>query len=142
VAEAGEITAAEYRAATFAQVYRTPAEFTAPLTDTASQVHAAGLRLVSVRTGVTPCPYRAAYDADPSMGAAAFAASYIPTLRSWSETVFANALDPTRPAEERRALVDAYYRRYEAMVAADPDGHAMDYVHCYLEIEKVAHGRC
>jgi len=138
MAEAGEISAAEYDAATFAQVYRTPAEFTAPLTDPGSRVHRAGLRLVSADTGVTACPYRAAYDADPAMGAAAFAASYIPTLRSWSETVFANALDAARPEAERRALVDAYYRRYEDMVAADPDGHAMDYVHCYLAIEKVA----
>ena len=137
MADAGEITADEYDAATFAQAYRTPDEFKAPLVDPQSPVHEAGLRLVSSHTGVTGCPYRAAYDANPSMGARAFAQSYIPTLRSWSETVFLNALSPDRPDTERRALVDAFYQRYEDMVAADPDGHAMDYVHCYLAIEKV-----
>ncbi|MEL7174263.1 MAG: SAM-dependent methyltransferase, partial [Pseudomonadota bacterium] len=98
--------------------------------------HKAGLRLISAETRITPCPYRAAYDADPRMDARTFARSYIPTLRSWSETVFANALSPARSAAERTALVDAFYQRYEDDVAAAPDGHAMDYVHIYLAIEK------
>lgn len=132
----GLITETEYAAGTFAQVYRTPEEFTAPLTDPGSPVHRAGLRLISAETRVTPCPYRAAYDADPAMDAQSFARSYIPTLRSWSETVFANALDPARSAAERAALVDGFYQRYEDEVAADPTGHAMDYVHIYLAIEK------
>jgi len=58
-------------------------------------------------------------------------------LRSWSETVFATALDSTRPEDARAALVDLFYQRYEDRVAADPTGHAMDYVHCYLAIEKI-----
>jgi SAM-dependent methyltransferase len=136
--ETGEITAKEYAAGTFAQVYRTPEEFTQPLTDPASPVYQAGLRLISADTRITPCPYRAAFDADPTINARAFARSYIPTLRSWSETVFANALDPARPLAERTALVDAFYQRYEDEVAADPTGHAMDYVHIYLAIEKTA----
>ena len=102
-----------------------------------SAVHAAGLRLVSAHTGLTACPYRAAYDANPDIGTRAFAQSYIPTLRSWSETVFANALGSQRPANERAAIVDRFYRNYEDMVANDPNGHAMDYVHSYLAIEKV-----
>ena len=136
MADEGLITAEEVHAATFAQVYRTPEEFTAPLTDPASAVHRAGLRLVSAKTGLTACPYRAAFD-EGGMTPQDFAASYVPTLRSWSETVFANALGANRPAEERAALVDTFYSRYEAMVAADPDGHAMDYIHCYLAIQKV-----
>ena len=137
MADEGRITADEYDAATFAQVYRTPEEFKAPLVDEGSAVHAAGLRLVSAHTGVTPCPYAGAFAENPGMGARAFAQSYIPTLRSWSETVFLNALSFDRPEAERRELVDEFYQRYEDMVAADPAGHAMDYVHCYLAIEKV-----
>ena len=72
------------------------------------------------------------------MSAREFAVSYIPTLRSWSETVFANALDASRPDDERSALVDLFYQRYEDLVAEKPDGHAMDYVHCYLAIEKIS----
>ncbi len=137
LAAEGRISDAEYKAATFAQVYRTPEEFTAPLRDTQSPVYKAGLRLISAHTAVVGCPYAAAFDRDEQMSASEFAKSYIPTLRSWSETVFANALDPTRSTAERTAIVDAFYKNYEDMVAADPTGHAMDYVHSYLAIEKV-----
>ena len=37
-----------------------------------------------------------------------------------------------RPVSERAEIVDRFYQAYEDMVAADPDGHAMDYVHSYL----------
>ena len=137
LADEGVITRAEYDAATFAQVYRTPEQFQAPLLDKTSRVHQAGLRLVSAHTGVTACPYRVAFEQSGTMTPREFAQSYIPTLRSWSETVFANALNPERPADERAAIVDRFYRNYEDMVANDPDGHAMDYVHSYLAIEKV-----
>ena len=95
--------------------------------------------LVSAQNVVTGCPYRAAFDnSGGAMTAREFAVSYIPTLRSWSETVFLNALDTARSEGERAALVDAFYQSYEDLVAEKPEGHAMDYVHCYLEIEKVA----
>ena len=70
------------------------------------------------------------------MDAAAFAKAYVPTLRSWSETVFAGALDPFRPAAERAAIIDDFYGAYEAEVAAAPEGQRMDYVHCVTEIAK------
>lgn len=133
----GVISSDEYTAATFAQVYRTPEQFTAPLVNEASPVYTAGLRLVSAHTGFTRCPYREAFDGDGKMSPREFAQSYVPTLRSWSETVFANALSTERSAEDRIAIVDAFYQRYEDMVASTPDGHAMDYIHSYLAIEKV-----
>lgn len=134
----GQITPDEYSAGTFAQVYRTPEQFTAPLTEPSSAVYQTGLRLVSSHTAVVACPYRAAFDNDPGMDAVTFAASYIPTLRSWSETVFLNALATTRSEGERASLVDQFYQRYQDDVASSPDGHAMDYVHSYLVIEKTA----
>ena len=138
LAEKGRITQQEYVNATFSQFYRTKEEFSAPLVDTSSPVHAAGLRLISAHTGLVRCPYRAAFEAsNGAMSAREFAVSYIPTLRSWSETVFASALDGSRPAAERAAIVDEFYQSYEDLVAANPDGHAMDYIHCYLAIEKV-----
>ena len=138
MADDGRITGQEYIDASFSQFYRTKEEFCAPLLDENGPVHAAGLRLVSAENTVTGCPYRAAFDgSDGAMSAREFAVSYVPTLRSWSETVFLNALSDDRSADERAALVDAFYQAYEDEVAANPDGHAMDYVHCYLEIEKV-----
>ncbi len=137
LAAEGKISNQEYIDASFAQFYRTKAEFSAPLVDVGCAVHQAGLRLISAHTGVVRCPFRAAFEeADGAMSAREFAVSYIPTLRSWSETVFANALDPARPADQRAELIDLFYQRYEDQVADNPDGHAMDYVHCYLAIEK------
>jgi len=134
----GTITAEEYRRATFSQHYRTMDEFLQPFNDQGSAVSKAGLRVKSSKSMLTPCPYRQAFDAaEGGMSAHEYAASLIPTLRSWSETVFRTALDQ-RPSDEAMAIVDAFYQAYEDEVAADPDGHAMDYVHLVLDIEKTA----
>lgn len=132
---AGRITQAEYVNATFQQFYKTPDEFAAPFRDAHSAISKAGLRLDHLSTVVTPCPYAAQYR--DHRDAAAFAKAYVPTLRSWSETVFAGALDPARPADMRAAILDDFYGAYEADVARAPDGHGMDYVHCLMEIAKV-----
>ncbi len=129
------ITSEEGAAAVFPQHYRTVAEFTAPFHDAASPVYAAGLRLEHVETRVVRCPYAMAFADHRDAGK--FARDYIPTLRSWSEPVFAAALSPARSPTERLAILDAYYGRYEALVAASPEGHGMDYVHAYLVIRKV-----
>lgn len=131
---AGRITEAEYRAATFQQFYKSVDEFAAPFRDALSPVSQAGLRLDHVATEVTACPYAEAFRDHGD--ARRFAADYVPTLRSWSETVFAGALDPARPAAMRAAIVDDFYGAYQAEVARTPEGHAMDYVHCFMEIGK------
>lgn len=132
--DAGLISDAEVRAANFPQFYKTVAEFRAPFDDAGSAVRRAGLVLQHCETRITPCPYAARFAQERD--SAAFAAAYVPTLRSWSENVFLGALDPARPAAERHALVDRFYANYEAEVAAEPDGHAMDYVHCFMVIAK------
>ena len=45
------------------------------------------------------------------------------------------ALDRGRDAE-RMAIIDRFYNAYEAEVAASPQGHAMDYVHCFMVVGK------
>ncbi|MHC8597248.1 class I SAM-dependent methyltransferase [Arenicellales bacterium IMCC55707] len=133
----GIISSDEFQNTAFPQYYRTVEEFCAPLKDQSSAVYQAGLRLVSAKTGVLGCPYRRAFDeAKGSMSNREFAVSYIPTLRSWSEAVFINGLSGERPQEEKDQIVDQFYQRYEDRVADNPDGHAMDYVHCYLSMEK------
>jgi hypothetical protein len=127
---AGAITRDEYRAGTLQQFYRTVEGFTAPFEDLASPVRQAGLRLDHVSTRVTRCPYAAAFERHGD--AARFARAYIPTLRSWTESTFSSALDPTRPIGEQQAVIDRFYDAYEAEVAARPEGHGMDYVHCFL----------
>ena len=132
----GRISEEEFSRATFAQHYRTVEEFTAPFTDPRSTVRQAGLKLLSVETRLTPCPYQADYlKAKGRMSSQDYAASLIPTMRSWSETVFRTALDK-RPEAEIQSLVDSFYGAYQAQVADNPDGHAMDYIHILMAIEK------
>ena len=132
---AGEIREDEYRAMTLPQYYKSLPEFTRPLTDPDHAVHAAGLRLERAETRVVPCPFAAEFARKGD--AVAFAKAYIPTLRSWTESTFAAALDPVRPATARQGIMDRYYAAYEASVRANPIGHGMDYVHAYLTIVRV-----
>lgn len=129
------ITQDEFVAASFAQHYRTVEEFAAPFRSDQSAVRKAGLNLLSIKTQITPCPYRHAFDTQDDMDAQTFAASLIPTMRSWSETVFRTALAGRQPAEIDE-ITDRFYADYQAEIAQNPDGHAMDYVHIIMEIEK------
>jgi len=131
----GVITSEEYLNTNFPQSYRTVEQFTAPFKDPTNQAYQAGLRLEHMETRVVECPYEVDFrkHGDP----ARFAREYIPTLRSWSETTFAAGLSSARPGEERQEILDQYYDAYGTCVREDPVGHAMDYVHCYLIVEKV-----
>ena len=130
----GRISAAEYQAMTLPQYYKDVAEFAAPFEDPESPVHKAGLRLVNIETRVTPCPFAAEFRQHGD--AAAFAKAYIPTLRSWTESTFYGGLSAERPADERQAIIEAYYGRYEEQVREAPEGHGMDYVHAFMTARK------
>ena len=132
--QAERISEAEYRNGTLQQFYRTPDDFAAPLRDPSSPVSQAGLRLDHIATRLTACPYATAFNSHKN--AARFARAYIPTLRSWTESTFFSALDPSRNLEERQAILDEFYNAYEAGVAASPVGHGMDYVHCFMVLSR------
>jgi len=134
MAEDGAITMAEYEATVFPQYYRDIDECSAPLTDPNSPVHKAGLRLDHIETKVIDCPYRLDYEQHGD--AAKFARDYIPTLRSWSESVFFAGLSEDRPLEERADLIDRYFDSYETFVRENPTGQGMDYVHTHMVMHK------
>ena len=107
----------------------------APLMDPDNPVSKAGLRLEHVESRVVRCPFEqdfAENHKDPEL----FAREYVPTLRSWSEPTFVKGLSEDRSVEERSEIIDTFYDRYRQKVAADPTGHAMDYVHIYLVCSK------
>ena len=134
LAASGVISETEYQATAFPQFYKTKEQFCAPFDDPKSRVRVAGLCLEKAYTGVLKCPYRAEFDrvGDP----VAFADAYVPTLRSWSETVFFGGLDNSRPLDERREIVDTFYQNYNHLVRSEPERHAMDYVHTYMVVTK------
>ncbi len=130
LADEGVITREEYIQTNFPQCYRTVDQFAAPLRDEAGRVYQAGLRLEHIETRVVPCPFAEAFKRHGD--AEKFAAEYIPTLRSWSEPVFLAGLSSARGTAERADIVNEFYGRYQRLVAESPQGHAMDYVHCYM----------
>jgi hypothetical protein len=131
------ITDNEFRAATFAQHYRTVSEFRKPFDNENSSVYKSGLRLISCATKLTNCPYKVNYQKNiDKITKNEYASSLIATMRSWSETVFRTALIG-RKAKEIDEIVNIFYSRYEKEISENPDGHAMDYIHVIMEIEKV-----
>ena len=134
LAEDGTITMAEYETTAFPQYYRDIEECSAPLIDPDTPVYKAGLRLYHIESGVVDCPYRLDYERHGD--AAKFAREYIPTLRSWSESVFFAGLSDERTVGERAEIVDRFYDSYEAFVRESPEGQGMDYVHTYMVMHK------
>ena len=124
----------EYNNMTLPQYYNTLTEFSAPLLDSSDPVYQSGLRLEHIDTRIVKCPY--AEDFKVHGDPARFADDYIPTIRSWNESIFFNALSTDRPLDERRQIIEDYYGSYHERVRSNPEGHGMDYVHAYTVISK------
>ena len=133
--EQGLIREDEYQKMTLPQYYNTVEEFSAPLKNVENPVYQAGLRLKQIETHITACPFAEAFK--EHRDTKRFAKEYIPTIRSWNESIFFGALDPQRPLEERQQIIHDYYQTYQNQVMASPEIHRMDYVHAFTVIEKI-----
>ena len=125
----------EYQRMTLPQYYNTVEEFSSPLQDPDNQVFRAGLRLKQIETHITPCPFAESFK--EHQDARRFADEYIPTIRSWNESIFFGALDTDRTVEERNQIIKDYYQTYQEQVESNPDMHRMDYVHAFIVAEKI-----
>ena len=132
--EQDRISRTEYENMTLPQYYNTVEEFSAPLNDPDDAVYQAGLRLDHIDTRIVKCPFAESYREHGD--SARFAEEYIPTIRTWNESIFFNGLSGDRPLEERRQIIEDYYGTYRDMVRDNPEGHGMDYVHAYMVISK------
>ncbi len=132
----GRIDKDEYANMTLPQYYNTVEEFSAPLLDSDDPVHQAGLRLDHIDTRIVKCPFAESFAQHGD--AERFAEEYIPTIRTWNESIFFNGLSAERPLEQRREIIEDYYATYRGMVRDNPEGHGMDYVHAYMVISKQA----
>ncbi|MDP6744904.1 MAG: SAM-dependent methyltransferase [SAR324 cluster bacterium] len=131
----GLIREDEYQKMTLPQYYNTVEEFSAPLKNFENPVYQAGLRLKQIETRITACPFAEAFK--EHQDAERFAKEYIPTIRSWNESIFFGALDTQRALEERKQIIRDYYQTYQDQVQESPELHRMDYVHAFTVIEKV-----
>ena len=133
--EQGRINLNEYQRMTLPQYYNTVEEFSSPLQDPHNPVYQAGLRLKQIETHITPCPFAESFREHKD--ARRFAEEYIPTIRSWNESIFFGALDNDRTVEERNQIIKDYYQTYQEQVQSNPDMHRMDYVHAFIVVEKI-----
>lgn len=131
----GRISRDEYEGMTLPQYYNSLEEFSAPLENSDEAVYQAGLRLDHIDTRIVKCPFAEAFREHGD--AVKFAEEYIPTIRSWNESIFSNALSDDRTVDERREIIEDYYSTYRDMVRENPEGHGMDYVHAYTVISKL-----
>lgn len=130
------ITREEYQNMTLPQYYNTVEEFCAPLQDPDDPVYQAGLRLEHIDTRIVKCPFAESFAEHGD--AARFADEYIPTIRTWNESIYYSGLSSERPEAERRQIIEDYYATYRDLVRTSPAGHGMDYVHAYMVISKQA----
>jgi SAM dependent carboxyl methyltransferase len=133
-ANEGVIRGDEYVRMTLPQYYRTTEEFTRPLTDLASAVYRAGLRLERCEVFTVPCPFATAFREHGD--AARHGRECTPALRSWTESTFHAALSAERPSQERQAIIERYYDAYEAVVREHATAYRGDYVQVYMTIVK------
>jgi len=129
------ISRQEYENMTLPQYYNSIEEFSTPLVDSNEVVYQAGLRLNHIETRIVKCPFAENFKSHGD--AKRFAKEYIPTIRSWNESIFFNGLSSNRPIEDRRKIIEDYYGTYQSMVGNNPEGHGMDYVHAYMVVSKV-----
>ena len=135
--ERGIITNEEFISATFPQHYRTVEEFSQPFMGNDCLANKIGLKLNKVFTKLTKCPYRQDYENNKgTITPKEFAKEFIPTTRSWSETIFRSALKNRNQAETDH-IIESFYKSYENEVANNPSEHSMDYVHIVMEIERI-----
>ena len=131
----GLIRENEYQRMTLPQYYNTVEEFSAPLKNFENPVYKAGLRLKQIETQITACPFAEAFI--EHQDAERFAKEYMPTIKSWNESIFFGALDHQRTLEERQQIIHDYYKTYQEQVQESPELHRMDYVHAFTVIEKI-----
>ena len=132
----GLISGEEYVRMTLPQYYRTVEECTRHLTDSASPVYRAGMRVEQCETRAIPCPFAAAFRQHGDAGRLARDATL--ALRSWTESTFLGALSSDRAAEERQSIIERYYDAHEAFLRDNPTLYRADYVEIYMTIAKTA----
>ena len=121
---------------TLPQYYSNVEEFSAPLLDKQSPIHQAELRLSDIEASVVLRPF--AEDFKKHGNARKFTDAYLPTIRSWNESIFTGSLNSKSSAQERSGLIEHYYNQYHSQIIDEPDGHSKAYVHANMTIEKVA----
>jgi len=127
------ITEAEYKRGTIQNFYKSPEEFTLPLTNKASEAYKNGLRLLKERTVYVECPYKEKWKNNKDTEE--FSIGLMETIRSWSRHSFDAALE--KNYEREANPTDILFNRLTSLIRSDPENWSLDYVEHHLMMEKV-----
>ena len=123
----------EYKRGTIQNFYKSPEEFTSPLSNTESAAYQNGLRLLKERTVYVDCPYKKKWK--ENQNTEEFSIGLMETIRSWSRHSFVAALDKDK--ESILNPVDILFDRLTQRISSDPENWSLDYVEHHLMMEKV-----
>jgi len=127
------ISKAEYKKGTIQNFYKSPEEFTSPLTNKDSVAYKNGLRLLKERTVYVECPYKEKWM--KTQNTEEFSISLMETIRSWSRHSFLAALEDNNSRNINP--VDILFDRLTSKISSDPENWSLDYVEHHLMMEKV-----
>ncbi|OED42910.1 hypothetical protein AB833_05025 [Chromatiales bacterium (ex Bugula neritina AB1)] len=131
----GVITAEEYARTAFQQYYKSIEDTLMPFQQATNPVRQSGLRLEHYETAIVQCPFRLAFERG-ELPLTEFAAQFVNTHRSWTETTFRAGISTQRSPAEVTNILDELYTRYEQTVLQAPHGHGKDLLHVYLVARK------
>ena len=75
-------------------------------------------------------------DEDYHTAVAEHARSYVQSVRVWSYYSFRSGLCNSRSEEEKNAIVEEFFKRYEEDVIRAPNDHGHDAIIAFLHITK------
>jgi len=129
--EQGLIDEEERLGVSFPSYYRTMDEFLEGIEKVPE------LKVISAQEKIVRCPYRELYlsEKSDSMSGREYAEWFVPTTRTWSNSIFRGALGDGRTDKDE--VMNQFWENYMNLVKEDPGSHGMDYVHAYLVLEKV-----
>ena len=127
------INEGEYQKGTIQNFYKSPEEFTSPLTNKNSKAYKNGLRFIKERTVYVDCPYKEIWKVDKNDDK--FANGLMETIRSWSRHCFIAALDSNQ--QRKTNPVDMLFDRLTKRIKSEPENWSLDYVEHHLMMEKV-----
>ena len=97
------------------------------------------LKLTDLESHCVECPFfRDLMDEtndDEQSNRIGYAAKYVPTLRTWSNSTFMSGLNHKRNVIEKQEMVDNLFTEYSRHVERAPHQHRMDYIHGYAMFE-------
>ena len=107
------VTPEEFKATNFPQFYRSKED----LESVAKEV---GFEILEHKIVETNCPYKERF-LSGEWDAATYAENFLPTMTTWSTSVFMNGLSSKRSEDEKKVIVQNLWSEYQKRIEENPE---------------------